>query len=211
MKAIEDQVHAIAMQYSTAAQDARAVYKKHPTYTMPQQVKLVLDELAKDVAVFLPPNTEAVRKAFENVVECFEEERPGNVGKLIERLTRLGASAESDGRIIQTSLPDQRVHKRLVLKDIAALQMYDKRQFLLRATTEEELLSRKISFLQQELDPSTVIAMRSQLRDLARQLGASVVIMEQPVTATTVAASNKSSSVLESKDAASTDDDAKDS
>jgi hypothetical protein len=178
IKAIEDQVHALAMQYASAAQDARAVYKKHAEYKMPQHVKLALDELSKDAALFLPQQAETVQRAFADIVECFEEERPGNVGKLIERLTRLGASAEGDARTIQTILPDQRVHKRLVMKDIAALQIYDKRQFLMRATTEEEVLTRKISFLRAELDPGTQIAMRSQLRDLARQLGASVVVME---------------------------------
>jgi ribosomal protein L17 len=174
MKHIEEELHRLAVQYVSVCTDARNVYKKKPDMELAPNIKHVLDEIPKDPMLFLPPNTEKVKKAFEDIVTQFEEEQPGNVRGIIERLTRLAGSAEQDGRKISTAAPDQRALKKEIMRDIAALNMYDKRQFLMRAQSEEDAITTKITYLTAELDPNKRLTLERELKDAAKALGAQI-------------------------------------
>ena len=69
-----------------------------------------------------------------------------------------------------------------MMKDIAALNIYDKRQFFMRAKTEEETIGKKIEFLTIELDPNKRLAMEQEMKDIARSLGA-IIKPKDPTSA----------------------------
>jgi len=180
LKKIEEDLHKTAALYVSVSQDLKNVYKRYPALKPTPQIRHVAEELIKDPLVFLSQNAEPVTKAFEEAVSMLEDEQPGNVRSLIERLSRLGSAAESDGRKMATAQPDQRAYKREIMKDIAALNIYDQQQFLLRAQVEEEAVATKISYLNAELDPNKRLAMEREMKDAAKSLGA-VIKNDAPV------------------------------
>jgi hypothetical protein len=171
---IERELHDIAALYVSVCDDLRNIYKRHHQMKMSPKLKHVVDELPKDPLVLIAEESDGVRTAFEEAIAQLEEENPGNVKNVIVRLSKLAKEAEGAGRKVSTSVPDQRALKRDIMKDIAALQCYDKQQFLLRAKTEEEAVTTKIAFIKAELDPDKLAAMGEEMKALARDLGARI-------------------------------------
>ncbi len=179
LQALEQELHDMAEQYRQLSQEVHTVYRKNPTLELTSEVKLVVGELGKDTLQFISGNAEQIKRAFEAVVVQFEEERPANIRTLVERLTRLAGSVEQDCRKAQTSAPDQRSLKKEMMKDIAALQVYDKRQFLMRAQAEEDAIKRKVEYLQAEVDPNKQTVLEREIKDAAKSMGA--LIKDEPV------------------------------
>jgi hypothetical protein len=179
IRRIEEEMHKLAVQYASVCSDVRTVYKKHPDYKLAQNIKVVLDDLPKDPLNYISSRSDFIKKAFEDIIAQFEEEQPGNIRGILERLTKCIAAVEQDARRIVTSAPDQRSLKKEMMRDIAALNIYDKRQFLLRAQTEEETITTKINFLTQELDPAKKVTLEREAKDAAIALGATLRQAEQ--------------------------------
>lgn len=171
---IEQDLHIIAAKYVSVCDDVRNVFKNNPKIKVQPNIKRVYDELPKDPFQFLATEYEEIKDAFEDAITILEEEKPGNVKNLITRLSSLSRDATQQGRKVATMLPDSRALKRDIVKDIAALQVYDKQQFLMRAQTEQESIQTKIEFLNNELDPNKLAAMQQELSALARELGAEI-------------------------------------
>ena len=171
---LEDEMHVLLAQYRVLAEEVKSFYKKHSDLSFAPKTKYVFDELTKDAASFIPTNAEKIKESFDAVVSQFEDEQLNNVRRLLERLAKLSKSVEQDARVVETSGPDQRALKKEMMRDIAALQVYDKQQFLRRAQTEEEQINKKIGFLQEELDPKRLAEMQEEMKNIARSFGATL-------------------------------------
>ena len=171
---IEQELHEIAARYASIGDDLRNTYKRLPAMRPSPALKHIIDELPKDPLGTITQEHERVTAAFEEAVIQLEDESPGNTKNIITRLTTLAREAESTARKVSTTLPDQRALKRDIMKDIAALQAYDKQQFAMRAKTEEEAIATKVQYLKAELDPAKMDAILLELKALVRDLGATV-------------------------------------
>gem|GEM_PF-6972148 len=178
---LEQEMHRTIQQYIAVCDDVKAVLKKYPSFRLDAKTRRVFDELPKDAQSFIVQDPESIKAAFEQAVSSLEEESPGNVRRIIERLAKLAKSAEQDSRMINTTMPDLRTLKRDVLRDIAAVNVYDKQQFHVRATTEEEMMAGKIEYIKQELDPNRRNALQQEMRAIAKELGATIA--DEPVIA----------------------------
>ncbi len=194
---IEQDLHTIVAKYVSVCDDIRNVVKNNSRIKIQPSIKQVYDELPKDPFQFLATEHEKVKDAFEDAICMLEEEKPGNVKNLITRLSALSRDAQAQGRKIATMLPDQRALKRDIVKDIAALQVYDKQQFFMRAQTEEEIIQNKIEFLNNELDPNKLAAMQQELNALVRELGARIKGDIANATSGNYAENNKNASSKE--------------
>jgi hypothetical protein len=172
IRKIDEELFKIAAQYASLCQDILAIYKKNSELECAPPVKKLLEALPKDPLAFISTNAETVKQTFDAILAQFEEERPGNVKSVVERLSRLSQAVEQDARKIQTSAPDERALKKEMMKDIAALNIYDKTQFLMRAQAEEDAITHKLSYLQAEMDPNKKIELQREIRDIARSFGA---------------------------------------
>lgn len=184
IQTLEAELFHTAHQYGALGKDLHTLYQKHPELKMTEECRKTITELQKDHTQFLSGNSELIKRAFGTIIEQLEEENLGN-RNLLERLTRLAASSDADSRRIATAAPDLRGLKRDVMKDVAALQVYDKQQSLLRAQGEEGNIQMKISYLEQELDPQKRIAMEREMKDLAKGFGAIVKGKEPPAESKT--------------------------
>jgi hypothetical protein len=179
IRKIDEELFKIAAQYASLCEDVLAIYKKNSSLELQVPVKKMLEVLPKDPLAFINTNAEVIKQTFEGIVTQFEEERPGNVKSVVERLSRLSQTVEQDARKIQTAAPDQRALKKEMMKDIAALNIYDKMQFLLRAQAEEDNIVRKLNYLQAEMDPKKKIELQREMRDIAHSFGALIKSEEQ--------------------------------
>jgi hypothetical protein len=184
VKMIEEELHAIATEYALTAADALTLVRKHPDIDLVPKTKHIIEELSKDALAYLPGHAEDVKEAIDELIQAIENARPGNVRQLVERLNARSRDAERDAATITTKLPRQREIKRAIMGDVAALAMYDKRQFLIRAMDEERTIARKIAYLEDELSPAKRDALRRELFSLARDLGAQIEDEESERTAT---------------------------
>lgn len=195
---IEQELHEIAARYASMGDDLRNTYKRLPAMRPSPALKHIIDELPKDPLGCLAQEHERITAAFEEAVTQLEDESPGNTKNIITRLTKLAKEAESTARKVSTTLPDQRALKRDIMKDIAALQAYDKQQFAMRAKTEEEAIATKVQYLKAELDPAKLDAMLVELKALVQDLGARVK-GESATKKTVVANENEDDEKLKSE------------
>jgi len=176
---IETELHSIHTKYTNVANDIKLLCKKNPSLRLDNTARLTIEELHKQASHFLMAHPDEIATSFATIIEQLEEERVNGAKQIIEQLAVLGPAAAADARTLQTATPDLRQLKRSVIKDVAALQVYDKRQFLLRAKTEQESIEGKIAFLTKELDPSKKTEIERELKDTASQIGVTVQLQEQ--------------------------------
>ncbi len=171
---LEERLDSLVHQHEEAASDALSYYKKHPELSIPREAHEVLQDLSKYGSSYLAGNPEKITKAFESVADHLEQEGRGNLGNLVDRLRAVSQSARQDAAVAEGILPQQRNLKQEIMRDIAAINIYDQQQFLLRAVREERELQAKQRFVQERLKDSDRVAIDREIRDAAIAFGAAV-------------------------------------
>lgn len=172
LSSVEEEMSRVTLRYGALAGDVLKYYRKHPQREPPRMAKRLLDDLAKDQARILAEGQ--VHDALAAIAEHLQEHGQGNTRQLIDRLTRLAEQAQEDGAQVKDALVKQRTLRQTVLRDVAAIAIYDQQQFLRRARHEEAEIQRKLAFVDGELDPSRRIEHERAMKDAAIALGATI-------------------------------------
>ncbi|MDD9954171.1 MAG: hypothetical protein OXR66_07610 [Candidatus Woesearchaeota archaeon] len=169
LQALEQELHDITTSYVNVCKNVKKYLKKHEDITLEATAQQTINELPKNPEQYIRDHQGDV---FSIVADQLEQHGRGAVGNLIDRLRSF--SPQKDATRIEAILPEQTQLKQLMMKDIAALNIYDKQQFLLRAKQEEKELAAKITFLQAELDGGERLLIKREIKDAVLAMGITV-------------------------------------
>ena len=179
LTAVEEELERIVGPIQLAARDAIRYCRKHPDGA-PPEARQALDDLDHDAAHAIAADPDRISTALGAVAEQVAT-RP-NTRPLAARLERAASQMEGIAEKVNKLLPEQSQLRRGIMRDVAALSAYDKRQFLSAARRDVATTAAKITFLEEDLDPGKRIEHERALKDAALALGASIPGEVPPAT-----------------------------
>ena len=171
---IEEELDTHTGPVQQAARDALAYYRKHRDLVPAGVARQELEGLERDAARAIANDPDRVTDTFTTVAEQITEAARPNTRHLASRLTQVAQRIEQSAARVSELLPQQSVLRRGLMRDVAALAAYDKRQFLLAARRDSATIAAKIAFVQQDLAPEKRITHERALKDAALALGATI-------------------------------------
>jgi len=172
---LEKELDEITRMHEHAASDALAYYKKHHELSIPSETHGVLQDLPKHPSSFVAEHPSEIMNAFALIADHLEQEGRGNLGNLIQRLKEQSQRAVQDANRAEEILPKQRKRKQEIMRDVAAINIYDQQQFLTRAVREQKELQAKIAFVEEQLHTTGKFELEREIKDAARSFGATII------------------------------------
>ncbi len=172
--AIDEELDTHTGPVQQAARDTLAYYRKHRDLTPPGAARQVLESLERDAPRTIANEPERVIDACTAIAEQITQAARPNTRHLATRLTQVAQRIEQSAARVSELLPQQSTLRRGLMRDVAALAAYDKRQFLLAARRDSATIAAKIAFVTQDLAPEKRITHERALKDAALALGATI-------------------------------------
>ncbi len=161
--------------FEVAAKDTLRYYQRYSEeLELDSEVKNSLEGISSDATGWLESSPDKVTHAMRHAADQIDSEGRGNVQNLVSRLVDLANTAEQEGKKAKDILPKQRSLKKEIIRDVAALSIYDQQQFLIRANRETEAIKIKIEYLEEELSPKKRIVIEREIKDAAINIGAKI-------------------------------------
>jgi hypothetical protein len=171
---VEAELDKIAAPFESACADLKRLYAKHPQLAAGNDMQRMVNELPRSPVRFIAENAALAQSVCEAAAAQIEDESLGRTGNLASRLRACGQSVAKDAVRIGELVPEQQRLRKDVIRDIAALNIYDQQQFLLRAGREEAEATAKLTYVREQLEGARKVALEREMQDAALALGASV-------------------------------------
>lgn len=171
---VELEMNTIVHSYASLCTDVVKFLKKQEI-EVPSLTRKTLDEATRDAARMLATNHGVIKDALDTVASLLEEEGRGSVGHIITKCRALSETSVEDGKSVADAIALQKQLRQAVMRDVAAIAVYDQQQFLLRAKNDEAEIVRKLEFLAMELNPAKRIEHERAIKDATSNLGATII------------------------------------
>lgn len=178
IKEIENEIHDILSKYSRLIFDTKHYLLKN-NLTPTQESREIFSQLKKDPKGIIRRDHKKLKQEFKELHETITQLEKDDNKNVTERLEKATKEISEDARKIESDEPQLHELKKQVMHDIAALNIYEQEQFLLRNAQEEAEIKERIEVISETLDELRVEQYQEELENTIKELGAIVRHDEQ--------------------------------
>lgn len=142
--------------------------------TLNETSKELFTALKKSPDTALKNQHEALKEEFTELADALSELEREDKKDVISRLKKAAKDVTNDAQKLVNNEKVLHDLKKQVMNDIAALNIYEQEQFLLRAKQEAAEHSEKLLVLNEALDEVQDVKLKQELHALTKQFGASI-------------------------------------
>ncbi len=176
LKTVEEEIHAILNKYSRLIFDTKHYFIKN-NITLSQDTKELFSLLRKDPKGILLRDHKKLKEEFKELHEAITQLE--NNEKILSRVEEAAKKISEDVRKIESDEPQLHELKKQIMQDIAALNIYEQEQFLLRNKQEEAEIKERIEVISETLDELRVEQYQQELEEEVKRLDAIIRHDEQ--------------------------------
>ena len=169
VKEIEEENAAIAQKYSRLIFDTKHYILKN-LLTINESLKQLFETIHKDPLYALEKHQETIIQEFKQLAQTLSSLEAQDNKNVISRLEEATKEVNEDLQTIQENTPRLHSIKKTIMNDIAAINIYEQEQFLIKTQEEKSKVQEKIDVLAEALDELQVDALISEEEDLLEKL-----------------------------------------
>ena len=169
VKALEEENAAIAQKYSRLVFDTKHYILKN-LLTINDSLQQLFETIQKDPLYALNKHQETLQTEFKQLSQTLAQLEEEDTKDVTTRLEQASKQVNIDLQTTQENTPRLHKLKKVIMHDIAAINIYEQEQFLLKAQEEKAKIQEKIDVLAETLDELSIDALISEEEHLLAKL-----------------------------------------